>query len=112
MGVSCMLLRRTCICYKIPRHMQSCVPDQRFTSLGGGSVHAEAPRGHARPLRLSDKMHPSQPSSVGTEATCPVVVAHTLARWRMPMVRPDCPYTWVVPLVGLGSTLGGAEGAG
>ena len=28
-----MLLRRTCICYKIPRHMQSCVPDQSFTSL-------------------------------------------------------------------------------
>ena len=54
----------------------------------------------------------SQPSSVGTEATCPVVVAHTLARWRMPLVRPGCPCTWVVPLVGLGSTLGGGEGAG
>ena len=39
-----------------------------------------------------------------------MVVAHTLARWRMPMVRPDCPYTWVVPLVGLGSTLGGERG--
>ena len=75
-------------------------------------LHAEAPQGHAGPHRLADKMSPSQPSSVGTEATCPVVVAHILARWRMPMVRPVCPCTWVVPLVGLGSTLGGEGGGG
>ena len=75
-------------------------------------LHAEAPQGHAGPHRLADKMSPSQPSSVGTEATCPVVVAHILARWRMPMVRPVCPCTWVVPLVGLGSTVRGGEGAG
>ena len=54
-------------------------------------LHAEDPQGHAGPHRLADKMSPSQPSSVGTEATCPVVVAHILARWRMPMVRPVCP---------------------
>ena len=78
----------------------------------GAGWYAEAPRGHAGPHRLSDKMSPSQPSSVGTEATCPVVVAHILARWRMPMVRPVCPCTWVVPLVGLGSTMWGGEGTG
>lgn len=59
--------------------------------LAAARMHAEAPPGHAGPHRLSDKISPSQPSSVGTEATCPVVVAHILARWRMPMVRPVCP---------------------
>ena len=88
-----------------------CAADQRFTT-GLVRLHAEAPQGHAGPHRLADKMSPSQPSSVGTEATCPVVVAHILARWRMPMVRPVCPCTWVVPLVGLGSTMWGGEGAG
>ena len=82
--------------------------------LAAARMHAEAPPGHAGPHRLSDKISPSQPSSVGTEATCPVVVAHILARWRMPMVRPVrppvCPCTWVVPLVGLGSMVRGLRG--
>ena len=102
MAARCAELARHCI--KISEPTRACRKklgaQPFFGALGRSFVRARRARphvlrqpGHAGPHRLSNKLSPNQPSSVGTEATCSVVVAHILACCRMPMVRLVCPCT-------------------